>query len=66
MRKTEPESSGTYRCPVCGHGDSVEVSEQSIGRRIDCSYCGAALEISHRAPGSDRLTVRLIDASLTG
>ena len=66
MKRSEPESWGTYRCPVCGHGDSIETEGEAAGRRIDCSYCGAQLEISERAAESGRLTVRLVDATITG
>lgn len=66
MEKSEPERLGTYRCPVCGHGDSVELKDDVAGQRIDCSYCGARLEASEQAAGSDRLTVRLVDTTRPG
>ena len=66
MKKGEPESLGTYRCPVCGHGDTAELDTESAGRRFDCSYCGAALEVGEQDPGSVRLNVRLVDADDDG
>jgi transcription elongation factor Elf1 len=66
MKKAEPETFGTYRCPVCGHGDGVAVDDEAQNGRIECSYCGAPLEISGRDPRSGRLNVRLADAPIRG
>lgn len=66
MKKPDPRPFATYRCPVCGHGDSVELDGQAEGRRIVCSYCAAQLEVSGKAPRAGRLTVRLADAAVSG
>ncbi len=66
MKKAEPDSFGTYRCPVCGHGDSIEFDESVPVLRIECSYCGAPLEISGRDRTAGRLDVRLADAPIGG
>jgi transcription elongation factor Elf1 len=34
----------TYRCPVCGHTDEVDLAE-GVSGRIDCSHCGTPLEV---------------------
>ena len=34
----------TYRCPVCGHTDEVDLAEGVAGS-IDCSHCGTPLEV---------------------
>jgi transcription elongation factor Elf1 len=34
----------TYRCPVCGHADEVDLAEGVPGS-IDCSHCGTPLEV---------------------
>lgn len=58
--KKKSDSFGTYRCPVCGHGDTIELAEEAGPRRVDCSYCGAALEVGDRDPNSGRLNTRLV------
>lgn len=46
----------TYRCPVCGHSDAVEVA---VGAGepfpVQCRYCETALEVRLRAEGDLRL-----------
>ena len=34
----------TYRCPVCGHTDEVDL-EAGVVRSIECSHCGTSLEV---------------------
>jgi transcription elongation factor Elf1 len=48
---------GTYRCPVCGHRDAIELSAQENSRVLDCSYCDTALEVSARGRDSVRFAV---------
>jgi transcription elongation factor Elf1 len=66
MKKAEPDSFGTYRCPVCGHGDTIEIADGAPAGRIECSYCGAPLEVSGRDRAAGRLIVRLADAPIGG
>ena len=66
MKKAEPDSTGTYRCPVCGHGDTIDLADEELAGRIECSYCRAPLEISGRDRKAGRLIVRLADAPIGG
>jgi DNA-directed RNA polymerase subunit RPC12/RpoP len=50
---------GTYRCPVCGHREEVEMGADEPARRIDCSYCNTALTVSPRGHDSVRFAVRV-------
>jgi transcription elongation factor Elf1 len=50
---------GTYRCPVCGHRDAIELSARETSRVLDCSYCDTALEVSARGRDSVRLAVQV-------
>ena len=34
----------TYRCPVCGHTDEVDLAEGAPAS-IACSHCGTPLEV---------------------
>ncbi len=34
----------TYRCPVCGHTDEVDLVE-GVPESVDCSHCGTTLEV---------------------
>src|SRR3989337_2974909 len=39
---------GTYRCPVCGHRDAVELEADESSRVLACSYCNTSLEVTAR------------------
>jgi transcription elongation factor Elf1 len=52
---------GTYRCPVCGHRDAIELSAEESSRVLDCSYCDTALEVSARGRDSVRLAVQVAE-----
>lgn len=48
---------GTYRCPVCGHRDTVELDRDNA--TITCSYCETPLEVTMRDRESVRLSVQV-------
>jgi len=50
---------GTYRCPVCGHRDAIELSVDETSRVLECSYCDTALEVSAKGRGFVRLAVQV-------
>ena len=52
---------GTYRCPVCGHRDAIELRAEENSRVLDCSYCDTALEVSARGPDSVRFAVQVAE-----
>lgn len=59
-----PEGAGrsealhTYRCPVCGHTDGASfMGAEAL--KIDCSHCGAALELTLRAEEKERVSVQV-------
>lgn len=56
---------GTYRCPVCGHYDHVELLPASEYRTITCSYCGTSLEVSSRGSESLRFSVQVASEATT-
>jgi transcription elongation factor Elf1 len=66
MENPKAEPFATYRCPVCGHGDSVELDGAAAGRRIVCSYCAAQLEVGENSPRAGRVTVRVADVAVSG
>ncbi|NJD09085.1 MAG: hypothetical protein FIB01_01135 [Gemmatimonadetes bacterium] len=51
---------GTYRCPVCGHRDAIELSADESSRILDCSYCDTALEVTTRGRDAVRLAVQVV------
>jgi transcription elongation factor Elf1 len=55
---------GIYRCPVCGHRDSVEIDVQGVTHRISCSYCDTQLDVTVRSPSTDLLSARLAENPL--
>ena len=55
------QQSGTYRCPVCGHRDEVELDAEGGSRILTCSYCDTALEVSARGPDSVRFSVQVAE-----
>jgi DNA-directed RNA polymerase subunit RPC12/RpoP len=54
---------GTYRCPVCGHREEVEMKAAENARVIDCSYCSTTLAVSPRGHDSVRFAVQVADES---
>lgn len=48
----------SYRCPVCGHTDSVSPSGEPK-MAIRCSHCGTDLEVSAPVGGRERATVHV-------
>jgi transcription elongation factor Elf1 len=52
---------GTYRCPVCGHRDAIELSVEESSRVLECSYCDTALEVSARGRDSVRFAVQVAE-----
>jgi transcription elongation factor Elf1 len=65
MHTRADQQFGTYRCPVCGHRDGVELNANEV-RVIDCSYCDTALEISTRGPDSVRFSVQVAEEPARG
>ncbi|MGH7466346.1 MAG: hypothetical protein ACRENP_00010 [Longimicrobiales bacterium] len=53
---------GTYRCPVCGHREDVEMGAAENARMIDCSYCKTSLTVSPRGHDSVRFSVQVAEA----
>lgn len=47
----------SYRCPVCGHTDGVELAG-STGT-VPCTHCATPLELVVRAPDEAQVTVRV-------
>ncbi len=50
---------GTYRCPVCGHSDSIELPVSDESTVIACSYCETPLEVAARGADSVRFSVQV-------
>jgi transcription elongation factor Elf1 len=59
MAEPGPVSAGTYKCPVCGHRDAVDLEAGSETVIIVCSYCETPLEVSAKGPDSVRLSVQV-------
>lgn len=59
-RGREPRVEGphTYRCPVCGHTDSVSLGGREKVR-IRCTHCNARLEARLRAEDRERVSVQV-------
>ena len=55
------QQSGTYRCPVCGHRDVVDLDAEGGSRILTCSYCETSLEVSARGPDSERFSVQVAE-----
>lgn len=49
----------SYRCPVCGHADGLEVRMGEGSVEFRCSHCEAPLEADRPPPGSEHLEVRV-------
>ena len=48
----------SYRCPVCGHTDGVELRAGS-SVTVPCSHCGTPLELRLEVETSERVSVVL-------
>jgi uncharacterized Zn finger protein len=46
----------SYRCPVCGHADEVELAGE-VGRTVPCSHCATSLELRVMAPDQASVVV---------
>jgi len=57
---------GTYRCPVCGHRDAVELEAEEGSRVLACSYCNTPLEVTARGPDSVRFSVQVAEEPMHG
>ena len=57
---------GTYRCPVCGHRDAVELEADEGSRVLACSYCNTPLEVTARGPDSVRFSVQVAEEPMRG
>lgn len=66
MTSTDRTLNGTYRCPVCGHRDSIAVVPGAPARRTKCSYCGVALDVSARSAEAVNLSVKVAEEPVRG
>jgi transcription elongation factor Elf1 len=48
----------SFRCPVCGHADEVDLGAGPSGT-VSCSHCGTALEIEAWARDEATATVKV-------
>ena len=64
MHENSKALNGIYRCPICGHRDSAEVSAHGSSLRIACSYCENELEVSARNPAAVLLSAQVADQPL--
>ncbi len=46
----------SYRCPLCGHTDDVDLGEDAPVR-IRCSHCGTLLEVQAGGGAVERVSV---------
>lgn len=59
MAQANQGHSGTYRCPVCGHRDTVDLPAGQDAIVIQCSYCNTPLEVTSRGLDSLRFSVQV-------
>ena len=52
----------TYRCPVCGHTDEVELAE-GVTRSIPCSHCDTPLNVVVLDPDTAAVEVTVAEPS---
>ena len=52
------EETHSYRCPVCGHTDGVELRAGGV-LRVPCSHCQTLLELRLDTERSERVSVVL-------
>lgn len=48
----------TYRCPVCGHTDEIQLAG-GAATTLPCSHCGTALDVVLRAPDEASVAVKV-------
>lgn len=48
----------SYRCPVCGHTDEVEL-EVGPAWAVPCSHCGTPLELAVRSSDQAAVAVKV-------
>ncbi|MGD8361820.1 MAG: hypothetical protein PVJ04_10335 [Gemmatimonadota bacterium] len=46
----------SYRCPVCGHTDGVDL-KAGVALKIPCSHCDTLLELRLDTDSSERVSV---------
>ncbi len=61
MSEAEEARNGTYKCPVCGHRDSMELAKDKESLLIPCSYCDTLLEVTARGPDSIRFQAQVAE-----
>lgn len=61
MADAEEMRTGTFRCPVCGHRDSIEMAVDKESLLIPCSYCDTLLEVTARGPDSIRFQAQVAE-----
>ena len=57
---------GTYRCPVCGHRDGVDVVAGAPAARVACSYCGSLLDVSARDRDAVNVNAQVAEVPVAG
>lgn len=51
-----------YTCPHCNK--AIQIQPDQVGQLVDCSHCGAMIEVPYRIPGSSRDNyIRLLNKS---
>jgi len=48
----------SYRCPVCGHNDEVELVGGAVGM-VPCSHCATPLEVAVTSPDQASVAVKV-------
>lgn len=66
MMEQDEARFGTYRCPVCGHRDDIELVADRPRHTVQCSYCGTQLELTIRGWDSVRLSVQVAEEIARG
>jgi transcription elongation factor Elf1 len=63
MIQTDQDVHGTYRCPVCGHRDTVGIRAGGPARTVTCSYCETLLEVSARNSDMMHFAAQIADGT---
>lgn len=61
MSQGEEARNGTYKCPVCGHRDSMDMARGRESLLVRCSYCDTLLEVTARGPDSIRFQAQVAE-----
>jgi len=56
--ETGPAGWHSYRCPVCGHTDEVDLHDGAEGT-VPCSHCATPLELLVRSPDQAAVAVKV-------